>query len=86
MVYNQCKWGANAPFVFEYKMNLTDGILIAKYIAAIAIVFCIVMAPIWLARQNKKDGINMVIVRLAGWTLGWTGIGWLVSLFWGAKK
>ena len=59
---------------------------IAKYIAGVALVMAVILAPAWLARQNKKSGIDMAIVRLAGWTLGWTGLGWLVALFWGAKK
>lgn len=68
-------------------MITIDGlILIAKYIAATYLLWCVIMAPAWIARQNKKSGLDMAIVRLANWLFWWTGVGWLVALFWGAKK
>ena len=57
-----------------------------KYMAAIAIVAIIVMTPAWLARQTKKDKTNMTRVRLASWTLGWTGIAWLWALIFATRK
>lgn len=61
-------------------------LLTAKYIIAIAIVLVIVLAPAWLARQTGKSKQDMILVRLASWIFGWTGIGWLWSLFWSVKK
>ncbi len=57
-----------------------------KYAAAIAIIATIILTPAWIARQTKKDKTDMTRVRLASWTLGWTGIAWLVALFWATKK
>ena len=67
-------------------MNTANIILIVKYIVATMLLMAVIFAPAYLARQNKKDGINMVIVRLSGWLLWWTGVGWLFALFWGCKK
>lgn len=68
-------------------MTITTDILIAlKYIFACIIVITIVLAPAWLARQTKKSKQDMILVRLASWLFGWTGIGWLWSLFWASKK
>ena len=59
-------------------------LLIIKYAAAIAIV--IGMAPAYLARVSGRDKYNMLLVRIYSWLFGWTGIGWLIALFWGIKK
>ena len=59
-----------------------DILLVIKYALAICIVVVIVLAPAWLARQTGKSKQDMILVRLASWLFGWTGIGWLWSLFW----
>lgn len=64
----------------------TDILLVIKYAVAIMIVFTIILTPAWLARQTGKNKQDMILVRLASWLFGWTGIGWLWSLFWSAKK
>ena len=46
-------------------------------------VFC---APAYIARQTKKDKTDMFKVRVASWLLGWTGVGYLLSLYWAVKK
>ena len=61
-------------------------IVLVKYIACIILIIGIFLAPSWLARQNDKDKYNMLFVRFASWVFGWTGIGWLLGLFWGARK
>ena len=63
-----------------------DILLVIKYAIAIMILIAIVLAPAWLARQTGKSKQDMILVRLASWIFGWTGIGWLWSLFWSAKK
>lgn len=63
-----------------------DILLVIKYAIAIMILIVIVLAPAWLARQTSKSKQDMILVRLASWIFGWTGIGWLWSLFWSAKK
>ena len=59
---------------------------VAKYAISILIIAVIVLAPAWLARQTGKNKQDMILVRLASWIFGWTGIGWLWSLFWASKK
>ena len=61
-------------------------LLIIKYAAAIAIVIGIRLAPAYLARVSGRDKYNMLLVRIYSWLFGWTGIGWLIALFWGIKK
>ena len=63
-----------------------DILLVIKYAIAIMILIVIVLAPAWLARQTGKSKQDMILVRLASWIFGWTGIGWLWSLFWASKK
>ena len=63
-----------------------DIILTSKYVVSVLLLMGVMCTPVWIARQNKKSGIDMVVVRLGAWILGWTGIGWLVSLYWAAKK
>ena len=63
-----------------------DVIVAIKYVASIAIVLEIVLAPAWLARQNGRDKNDMILVRLGSWLFLWTGVGWLWALFWSAKK
>ena len=68
-------------------MNVPFDILLSlKYLAAITILAVVILTPAWLARQTGKSKQDMILVRLASWIFGWTGIGWLWSLFWSAKK
>ena len=61
-------------------------ILIAKYIVAAIVLVCIILAPAYLAAKNGKDKFIALRVRVASWVFGWTGIGWLLALFWAIKK
>lgn len=63
-----------------------DFILLLKYVASVAILFGILMLPAYLARINGKDKYNMLFVRISSWLFGWTGVGWLLGLFWGTRK
>jgi len=67
-------------------ITLSDILPVAKYAISILIIAVIVLAPAWLARQTGKNKQDMILVRLASWIFGWTGIGWLWSLFWASKK
>ena len=67
-------------------MIQANWILILKYIAATLLLIGVVLAPAWIARQNKKAGIDMVIVRMVSWILWLTGLAWFISLFWASKK
>ncbi|MCL2339205.1 MAG: hypothetical protein FWC51_04625 [Proteobacteria bacterium] len=64
----------------------THILIIIKYIVAVAIVFGVWMLPAWLARQNGADGLKMAMVRMSSWVFGWTGVGWLLGLYWAVKK
>ena len=73
--------------VYKQKMIMSFDILLAiKYVASVAIVLAIILAPAWLARQNNRAKNDMILVRLGSWLFLWTGIGWLWALFWSAKK
>ena len=61
-------------------------ILIAKYVFATVLVVGVILAPAWLAAKNGKDKIDALRVRVASWVFGWTGIGWLLALFWAIRK
>jgi hypothetical protein len=63
-----------------------DIILTIKYAFGAAIVWGVYMFPAYLARQNGIDGLNMANIRIASWLFGWTVVGWLVALWWAAKK
>lgn len=67
-------------------ITLSDILPVAKYAISILIIAVIVLSPAWLARQTGKNKQDMILVRLASWIFGWTGIGWLWSLFWASKK
>lgn len=67
-------------------ITLSDILPVAKYAISILIIAVIVLVPAWLARQTGKNKQDMILVRLASWIFGWTGIGWLWSLFWASKK
>ncbi|MDR0741831.1 MAG: superinfection immunity protein [Rickettsiales bacterium] len=60
--------------------------LILKYAAGAAIIVGIFLAPAWLARINGKAKYDMMVIRMASWAFGWTGIGWLLALFWSVRK
>ncbi len=64
----------------------SETILIIKYVAATAVLVAIMLAPAYLAAQNKKGKIDAMRIRVASWVFGWTGIGWLLALFWAIKK
>ncbi len=63
-----------------------EQILIAKYIAAAIVFVIITLAPAYLAAKNGKDKFMALRIRVASWLFGWTGIGWLLALFWAVKK
>ena len=70
---------------FSAPMGIKN-MLVIKYIISILIISIIVLAPAWLARQNKRSKQDNILIRLASWIFGWTGIGWLWALFWSVKK
>ncbi|MBO7509328.1 MAG: superinfection immunity protein [Alphaproteobacteria bacterium] len=61
-------------------------ILTIKYIAAAGVLVIIMLAPAYLAAKNGKDKFMALRIRVASWVFGWTGIGWLLALFWAVKK
>lgn len=66
---------------------LFDVLIIAKYIAGAYLVALVVIAPLWIAQmKNPKDKPYTGIVRLGALVFGWTGIGWLIALFFATKK
>ena len=68
-------------------MNLSGDILIyARYAGAAVALVLVMLTPAYLARQMKKNKLDMVKVRMASWLLGWTGVGWLWALWWAVRK
>lgn len=68
-------------------MNISlETILIIKYAAAVVVLGLIIMAPAYLAAQNKKGKYDTMRIRAASWLFGWTGIGWIIALVWAIKK
>lgn len=63
-----------------------EHILIIKYIVAVGTLVVIVLAPAYLAAKNDKSKAVAMRIRVASWVFGWTGIGWLLALFWAVKK
>lgn len=63
-----------------------DILLYLKYVGIAGILVVIFLTPAWLARQTKKDKLDMVMVRIASWLFGWTGIGWLWALYLAVRK
>lgn len=61
-------------------------ILIVKYVFATAAIIGVILAPAWMAAKNDKGKVDVMRVRVASWVFGWTGIGWLLALFWAIKK
>jgi len=67
-------------------LNTESIFSIFQYALAGVIVWAVWMFPAWLARQNKIDGLQMAMVRWSSWLFGWTGVGWLMGLWWAVKK
>lgn len=63
-----------------------DIVLVVKYIAAALLAVAIYLAPAWIANQTKKGKDKMQFIRTGSWLFGWTGIGWLLALYWATKK
>ncbi len=63
-----------------------ETVLFIKYIAATIVLGGIILAPAYLAAQTKKSKTDAMRIRIASWVFGWTGIGWLLALFWAIKK
>ncbi|MBQ6027321.1 MAG: superinfection immunity protein [Alphaproteobacteria bacterium] len=63
-----------------------EQILIIKYIVAGLALCAIILAPAYLAAKNDKGKADAMRIRVASWVFGWTGIGWLLALFWAVKK
>ena len=61
-------------------------ILTIKHVVAAAVLVLIILAPAYLAAQNKKSKADAMRVRIASWVFGWTGIGWIIALIWAIKK
>ena len=59
---------------------------IVKYIIAVGVILCVALAPAYLATKNGKGKYDVMRIRAASWLFGWTGIGWLVALFWAIRK
>ena len=64
-------------------INILLGI---KYAICIVLLWGVIMAPAWLARQNGRAKYDMFLVRIYNWLFGWTGVGWLLALFLGVRK
>ena len=63
-----------------------EHILIIKYIVAGLALSAIILAPAYLAAKSEKPKAVAMRIRVASWVFGWTGIGWLLALFWAVKK
>ena len=63
-----------------------EHILIIKYIVAGLALCAIILAPAYLAAKSEKPKAVAMRIRIASWVFGWTGIGWLLALFWAVKK
>ena len=63
-----------------------EHILIIKYIVAVIALVAIILAPAYLAAKSEKPKAVAMRIRVASWVFGWTGIGWLLALFWAVKK
>ncbi|MBO7559825.1 MAG: superinfection immunity protein [Alphaproteobacteria bacterium] len=63
-----------------------EHILIIKYIVAGLALVAIILAPAYLAAKSEKPKTVAMRIRIASWVFGWTGIGWLLALFWAVKK
>jgi hypothetical protein len=63
-----------------------EHILIIKYTVAVIALVAIILAPAYLAAKSEKPKAVAMRIRVASWVFGWTGIGWLLALFWAVKK
>ena len=63
-----------------------EQILIIKYTVAGLALCAIILAPAYLAAKSEKPKAVAMRIRVASWVFGWTGIGWLLALFWAVKK
>ena len=61
-------------------------LLVIKYIVAISLMICIVLAPAYLAAANGKSKFDSMRVRCGSWLFGWSFIGWIFALFISTKK
>ena len=64
----------------------TQTIVFIKYIIAILLLAFVILLPAYLATQTGKDKTDTTRIRIGSWLLGWTGIGWLWSLFKSTQK
>ena len=63
-----------------------EHILTIKYIVAVGVLVVIILSPAYLAAKTGKAKAVAMRIRVASWVFGWTGIGWLLALFWAVKK
>lgn len=67
-------------------INMSNILLVLKYIAAIIIFVCIVLTPAYLASANDRSKYDKMRVRMGSLMFGWSFIGWIFALFISAKK
>ena len=67
-------------------ISLGAVLLVLKYIIAICILICILLAPVYLAAANGKAKYDCMRTRVGSWLFGWTFVGWLFALFVAVKK
>jgi hypothetical protein len=67
-------------------IEMTEILFVLKYAICVLLLFVIILAPAWIARQNGKGKPDMHAVRLASWIFGWSLIAWIWSLFWATRK
>lgn len=67
-------------------IEMTEILFVLKYAICVLLLFVIILAPAWIARQNDKGKPDMHAVRLASWIFGWSLIAWIWSLFWATRK
>jgi hypothetical protein len=75
-----------APFFIQSMIEMTEILFVLKYAICVLLLFVIILAPAWIARQNGKGKPDMHAVRLASWIFGWSLIAWIWSLFWATRK
>lgn len=74
------------PFFIQSMIEMTEILFVLKYAICVLLLFVIILAPAWIARQNGKGKPDMHAVRLASWIFGWSLIAWIWSLFWATRK
>ncbi|MDR1207304.1 MAG: hypothetical protein LBK26_02725 [Rickettsiales bacterium] len=65
---------------------IADILPIIKYMAAAAIILGVWAFPAWVARENSITDADMAQIRIASWGFGWTGVGWILGLYWAVRK